>query len=111
MNSRSNGNVRTRLDIRRRPATAAAGLIAFGLIGPGTAPAAAKTPGKTFGFFGLCHRVQTLEETRPAAGRPSVVTAPHYDDPKRDRHHPSNLTSSGEWFRANEADNAASPNL
>jgi rare lipoprotein A len=71
--------------------------------------AEAKTPGKTYCFHRKCHRVRTLAETRRAIGAPQVVIASHYDDPRRDRYNPSNLTSSGEWFRADRPDNAASP--
>lgn len=71
----------------------------------------AKTPGKTYCFYRVCHRVMTLDETRRAMGKPINVVASHYDDPKRDRFNPTNLTSSGEWFRADVPDNAASPTL
>lgn len=71
----------------------------------------AKTPGKTYCFYRVCHRVMTLEETRRAVGKRMIVHASHYDDPRRDRFNPSNLTSSGEWFRAGVPDNAASPKL
>ena len=71
--------------------------------------AAAKTPGKSYCFYGHCHRVMTLDETRRAVGKKMVLHASHYDDPKKDRYNPSNLTASGEWFRAGTPDNAASP--
>lgn len=69
----------------------------------------AKTPGKTYCFHGVCHTVKTLEETRRLVGQTTTVKASHYDDPKKDAYNPSNLTSSGEYFRAWKADNAASP--
>lgn len=75
----------------------------------GSTSAEAKTPGKTYCFLGVCHRVMTLEETRRAVGKRATLHASHYDDPKKDRFNPSNLTSSGEYFRANVPDNAASP--
>ncbi len=73
--------------------------------------AQAKTPGKTYCFNGVCHTVKSLDETRNMVGRTTSVVASYYDDPKRDRFNPSNLTSSGEYFRAWAPDNAASPNL
>lgn len=71
--------------------------------------AEAKTPGKTFCFLGVCHRVKTLEETQRLVGHTETLIASHYDDPKKDRYNPSNLTSSGAYFLANRPDNAASP--
>ncbi len=73
--------------------------------------AGAKTPGKTYCFNGVCHTVKTLDETRGLVGRTTSLVASYYDDPKRDRFNPSNLTSSGEYFRAWAPDNAASPIL
>ena len=73
------------------------------------AAAEAKTPGKTYCFNGVCHTVKSLEETRRLVGVTTTVKASFYDDPKKDRFNPSNLTSSGEYFRAWKADNAASP--
>lgn len=73
-------------------------------------PAAdAKTPGRTYCFNGVCHTVKTLEETRRLVGKTTTLKASHYDDAKKDRFNPSNLTSSGEYFRAGKPDNAASP--
>jgi rare lipoprotein A len=71
----------------------------------------AKTPGATYCFLGVCHRVLTLEETRAAIGKPSFVIASFYDSPDKDRFNPSMVTSSGEIFRPGEHDSAASPNL
>lgn len=73
--------------------------------------AEAKTPGKTYCFYRTCHRVLTLDETRRAVGKRMTLHASHYDDPKKDRYNPSNLTSSGEFFRSGVPDNAASPIL
>lgn len=73
--------------------------------------AGAKTPGKTYCFVRKCHRVLTLEETRRAVGQTKSVVASHYGPAGQDRFNPSNVTSSGEYFRAGAADNAASPNL
>ncbi len=73
--------------------------------------AEAKTPGRTYCFNRTCHRVKTLAETRALIGKTVVLHASFYDDAKRDRYNPSNLTSSGAYFRADRADNAASPVL
>lgn len=69
----------------------------------------AKVPGQTYCYKRVCHRVLTLAETEARIGRTSVAVASHYDDPRRDRFNPSNVTSSGELFRPDAADNAASP--
>lgn len=71
--------------------------------------ATAKTPGRTYCFNGVCHTVKTLEETRRLVGKTTTVKASFYDDSRKDRFNPSNLTSSGEYFRAWAPDNAASP--
>ncbi len=71
--------------------------------------AEAKTPGKSYCFNGICHYVKTIRETERMVGRKSWVTASYYDDAKRDRFNPSNITSSGEYFRSWTPDNAASP--
>ena len=51
-------------------AVALAGL--FALQGPAAvifaSDAEAKTPGKTYCFFGFCHRVRTINETKKAIG-------------------------------------------
>jgi rare lipoprotein A len=75
------------------------------------APAEAKTPGKTYCFRGFCHRVLTLTETQKLVGTHSSLITSNYDDCKRDRFNPCGLTSSGAVFRADLADNAASPIL
>lgn len=72
-------------------------------------PAAAKTPGKTYCFLGVCHRVQTLAETERQVGKTVVKHTSHYDDCAKDRFNPCGLTSSGEVFNPNRPDNAASP--
>jgi rare lipoprotein A len=89
-------------------AALAAGLLATGL-GWSSTPAEAKTPGRTYCFNGVCHTVKTIEETRRLVGKKTLTVASFYDDAKRDRFNPSNLTSSGEYFRASVPDNAASP--
>lgn len=69
----------------------------------------AKIPGQTHCYNGICHRVLTVDETRAAVGKVGWVKASHYDSPDRDRYNPRLETSSGEHFRADRADNAASP--
>jgi rare lipoprotein A len=94
---------------------ALAPLVGLGLLWPATFATStsveAKTPGKTYCFYRVCHRVMTLEETRRTIGKRTVHITSHYDDPSRDRFNPSKLTSSGEWFRSGVPDNAASPKL
>lgn len=80
-----------------------------GLISTVGTEAEAKTPGKTYCFNGICHRVKTIAEMVALVGKDEVLSASHYDDCKRDRYNPCGLTSSGEKFRPNDADNAASP--
>lgn len=69
----------------------------------------AKTPGKTYCFLGVCHRVQTLDETERQVGKTVVKHTSYYDDCSKDRFNPCGLTSSGEAFRPGRPDNAASP--
>lgn len=71
--------------------------------------AEAKTPGKTYCFNGVCHRVKSIAETQRLVGVKTVLHASHYDSCKKDRYNPCGLTSSGEEFRPWKADNAASP--
>ncbi len=75
----------------------------------GGGEAEAKTPGKTYCFHGKCHRVKTIADTEAMIGQEETVSASFYDSCKRDRYNPCGLTSSGEVFRADAADNAASP--
>lgn len=79
------------------------------LLVTGTLGALAKTPGSTYCYHGTCHRVKTVAETASLIGREEVLHTSFYDDCKRDRYNPCGLTSSGEAFRADQADNAASP--
>ena len=72
-------------------------------------PAEAKTPGKTYCYYGKCHRVKTIEETKALVGVEATITASHYDDCSKDRYNPCGLTSSGERFHPNRPDNTASP--
>src|SRR5262249_40211018 len=69
----------------------------------------AKTPGHTYCYYGKCHRVKTIEETHALVGVEESIVASHYDDCKNDRYNPCGLTSSGEKFHPERADNTASP--
>jgi rare lipoprotein A len=69
----------------------------------------AKTPGATYCFHRVCHRVKTIAETVQAVGQTVTLKASFYDDPRRDRFNPRTETSSGERFRPDAPDNAASP--
>jgi rare lipoprotein A len=79
------------------------------LITAGGGKAEAKTPGKTYCFYGKCHRVKTIEETEALVGTEETINASHYDSCKRDRYNPCGLTSSGAEFDSEAPDNAASP--
>lgn len=85
--------------------TGLAGLATF-LI---SSPSEAKTPGSTYCYYGTCHRVKTIAETQSLIGTKEVVQASFYDDCKNDSLNPCGLTSSGEAFRPDRPDNAASP--
>jgi rare lipoprotein A len=71
--------------------------------------ALAKTPGKTYCINGVCHRVKTIAEMESLVGHEEVVVASYYDDCKIDKHNPCTALSSGEDFRPDLPDNAASP--
>ena len=71
--------------------------------------AQAKTPGATYCYNGVCHRVKTLAEMQTLVGYEEVVTASYYDDCKVDKNNPCTVLSSGEEFRPDLPDNAASP--
>ncbi len=102
-----------RVSVRAAIAAAVPWLVAIAAggagLGLGTSTAEAKTPGKTYCFVGRCHRVRTIEETRRAIGKRMVVRASFYGDAGKDRFNPSNITSSGEYYRSDLPDNAASP--
>jgi len=88
--------------------------VVFGLGGPFNLwvdgnVAHAKTPGSTYCFYGKCHRVKTLSEMQTLIGKDVSLYSSHYDSCHRDRYNPCGLTSSGEPFFADRADNAASP--
>ncbi len=69
---------------------------------------AAKEPGKPHCYGGVCHRVLTLAETAARVGIPTRMHASHYDSCDKDRFNTCGLTSSGEVFRPDRPDNAAS---
>ena len=71
----------------------------------------AKSPGSRYCFHGYCHRVGSLAQTDTLVGWRGYVQASYYDSCHRDRLNPCGLTSSGAVFRADLADNAASPLL
>lgn len=83
-------------------------IASLGLLG-GSHFADAKTPGHTYCFYGTCHRVKSLAETQALVGKVDTLKASFYDSCKLDRYNPCGLTSSGEVFRPDAADNAASP--
>lgn len=71
--------------------------------------AAAKTPGKTYCYNKICHRVKTLAEMEDLVGHEEEVVASYYDDCKVDKYNPCTRLSSGEEHRPDLPDNAASP--
>ncbi len=87
----------------------ASALAAMALTVQFATPTEAKTPGSTYCYYGTCHRVKTIEETKALVGVEETLTASHYDDCKHDRYNPCGLTSSGERFYADRPDNTASP--
>ncbi|MBX9862241.1 MAG: septal ring lytic transglycosylase RlpA family protein [Hyphomicrobium sp.] len=82
-----------------------------GAAGSGAFPssASAKSPGKTYCYNTICHRVKTLAEMDKLVGFEEIVTASFYDDCKVDKNNPCTTLSSGEDFRPDLPDNAASP--
>lgn len=76
---------------------------------PGTGEAEAKTPERTYCFYRKCHRVKTLGEMQALVGKTKTLVASYYDHCSKDAYNPCGLTSSGEQFFPNRADNAASP--
>jgi rare lipoprotein A (peptidoglycan hydrolase) len=90
-------------------ALGASALAAMALTVKFATPTEAKTPGSTYCYYGVCHRVKTIDETKALVGVEETITASHYDDCKHDRYNPCGLTSSGEQFHADRPDNTASP--
>jgi rare lipoprotein A len=68
-----------------------------------------KTPGATYCFNRICHRVKTIEEVQAQIGREETVVASFYDHCKVDPGNPCTPLSSGEELHADRPDNAASP--
>lgn len=101
----------TRQSVTIRTSFAAFAAVVAAAILPSLAAtsASAKVPGKTYCFNGVCHRVNTIAEMVALVGQDVTLKASFYDDCKRDRYNPCGLTSSGEKFHPNDADNAASP--
>lgn len=97
--------------VRRPLAALIAAALPFAAVAVAPNAAEAKTPGHKYCFYKTCHRVKTLAETAALVGSDMTLVASHYDDCRRDRYNPCGLTSSGERFRPNVADNAASPIL
>ncbi len=96
----------------RRTSARAFTLLAAALFGFGaSSKAEAKGPGQTYCFYKKCHRVKTIAETQALVGRDLRIVASHYDSCSKDRFNPCGLTSSGERFAPERADNAASPVL
>ncbi|HRO51409.1 MAG TPA: septal ring lytic transglycosylase RlpA family protein [Hyphomicrobium sp.] len=75
----------------------------------GAETAEAKTPGKTYCYNKVCHRVKTLDEMEKLIGHEEEVVSSYYDDCKVDKHNPCTRLSSGEEHRPDLPDNAASP--
>ena len=90
-------------------ASIASAIAAVAIPATTSTPVEAKTPGKTYCFVGKCHRVKTIAETQALVGKEEAITASHYDDCSKDRFNPCGLTSSGEQFHPDRADNTASP--
>lgn len=104
------GGIGCRSALSPLTSTLAVAIAVLATLGPAAAPdAEAKTPGKTYCYNGICHRVNTIPEMVTLVGRDTTFKTSFYDDCKRDRFNPCGLTSSGEVFRPNDADNAASP--
>ncbi|MBU2582549.1 MAG: septal ring lytic transglycosylase RlpA family protein [Alphaproteobacteria bacterium] len=93
---------------RNLASTAGCLLVALAALAAGSA-AEAKTPGSTYCFVGKCHKVKSLSETASLVGETIPLVASHYSDCSKDRYNPCGLTSSGEPFHPDRADNAASP--
>lgn len=74
-----------------------------------TSAAFPKSPGATYCFNRICHRVKTIEEVQAQIGREEAVRASFYDDCKVDPGNPCTPLSSGEELHADWPDNAASP--
>lgn len=95
---------------RKSASVAPFALALAGLVIPdGFGAVEAKTPGSTYCFYGKCHRVKSIAETEALVGTEQSLSASFYDSCENDSLNPCGLTSSGEVYRPNAADNAASP--
>lgn len=93
---------------RMRPSTAYAFCLAVIVLAGTVVESAAKAPGNTHCYGGICHRILTVAETAARVGIPTRMYTSYYDSCERDPFNPCGLTSSGEEFRPWKADNAAS---
>src|SRR5690242_2958661 len=95
---------------RKIPSFAPLALALAALVVPeGFGAVEAKTPGSTYCYYGKCHRVKSIPETEALVGTEQALSASFYDSCENDSLNPCGLTSSGEVYRPNAADNAASP--
>jgi rare lipoprotein A len=69
----------------------------------------AKTPGSTYCFNGICHRVQTIAEVQVLIGREETVGASFFDECKADRAHPCATAILDAGLSADLPGSAASP--
>jgi rare lipoprotein A len=86
-----------------------AAAIALMLGAAAASPVDSKTPGAVYCHGPVCHRVLTVAETAGEVGRTVTLKASFYRACQMDRFNPCGLTSSGELFRPERPDNAASP--
>lgn len=70
---------------------------------------AAKTPGATYCFNGICHRVHTVAEVRALAGREEIVGTSFFDECKADAGQPCATAISDPGLSADLPGSAASP--
>ncbi|MEI9902427.1 MAG: septal ring lytic transglycosylase RlpA family protein [Hyphomicrobium sp.] len=69
----------------------------------------AKTPGATYCFNGICHRVQTIAEVQTLIGHDEIVGASFFDECKADGLHPCATAISNAGVSAELPGSAASP--
>lgn len=99
----------TAREIRRALATGMtlAGM-ALAVLAPSASPLEAKTPGKRYCYGDVCHRVLNLKQTIAEIGKIRSYYASHYGNCEDDDYNPCGLTSSGEEYRPDRPDSAAS---
>ena len=95
--------------LNHRSTSWAAGLLLLALAAPDQAEA--KTPGRKHCYKSICHRAKSLSETRALVGKTLQLKSSHYGHCRQDRYNPCRQTSSGDKFRVDSPDNAASPDL